>query len=65
MARYHIYPDALGPEATEEDARIFEEAVERLAESEFDGDMEAAAAYLWGDGDYFERLPEDLQARCS
>ncbi len=61
MARRRITVEHLGAEATERDVEIFEEAVSRLAVNEFNDDEEAAEAYLWGNGDYFRRLPPDLQ----
>ncbi len=61
MAHFRIYADSLGPGASEQDAAIFSVAVERLAEAEFDGNLDAAAQYLWGDGNFFPRLPADLQ----
>ncbi len=60
MAGRQITREHLGADATDMDVDIFTEAVNRLATEGFNGSLQAAEDYLWGNGDYFRRLPADL-----
>ena len=55
-----ITREHLGMDATDHDVAQFNKAVRLIADRDFDGDLEAAEDWLWGNGDYMRRMPDEL-----